>query len=115
MNSLYYDKIISEDARLLEQNTVFQEINKIHKIHENQFYFSSSASFRDITYKKNSFVLYGKDSFGYYSLCEIEYVFIDLEFKNLYFFGTKVSTCYNSSDDLFKELSIENNTKIFVS
>lgn len=115
LNFLYYDKIISEDARLLEQNTVFQEINKIHKIYENQFYFSFSASFKGITYKKNSFVLYGKDSFGYYSLCEIEYLIIDLEFKNLYFFGTKICTCYNSINGLFEKLSIEDNSKIFIS
>ncbi|KYN50145.1 hypothetical protein ALC62_00173, partial [Cyphomyrmex costatus] len=86
LNSLYYNKIISEDARLLEQNIVFQEINKVHKIHENQYYFSFSASFKGIIYKKKSFVSYGVDTFGYYNLCQIEYLVIDVEFENLYFF-----------------------------
>ncbi|KYM77398.1 hypothetical protein ALC53_12189 [Atta colombica] len=54
-NSLYYNKIISEDAILLEQNFFF-------------------FSFKGIIYKKHSFVSYDIGTLGYYNLCQIEYM-----------------------------------------
>jgi len=72
-------------------------------------------SFKGIIYKKNSFVSYGIGTLGYYNLYQIEYLVIDVEFENLYFFDIKINIYYNSTNGLFEKLSIGDDAKIFIS
>lgn len=79
---------------------------------QNITYVADDIEYRGIHYKKDVLICFGKDAFGYFEVCKIDFVLLSNKFDHIKFVGYKILLFYNEITGLFEEFTKNTETEI---
>lgn len=111
----FSNKIISDNAiEYFEQNyskTVNRTLNHCCNFNKPTF-ISNNAIVRGIRYKQKTFVSCYKTDYGTTILCEIQYIIIDNNYTDQFFFGKKCEILLNADTGIYEKIMQNENGDI---